>query len=175
MKRHLSHVSSTGDFKLVRGMQTWQNWVDLVRGGAGTYLLVHHALRAPEGEEWTRFGWILGIILISLLLQTIRRYRQKTFFLAPVFFIWGLTFVMAGPLLALYGILPSILVANVATNLELKLPIMAVIIGVAALLIPTIAIGPILTINLIAILFPLLVTFLGRGRMVFLMPEEKRK
>jgi uncharacterized protein with PQ loop repeat len=174
--RYLSEPGSAGEFKLWRGAQVWQNWLDLLRGAAGAYLLVFVAFEAEEDQEWSRLGWIISILLVALLIQTIRRYRERTFFLAPIFFLWGVTLAIAGPFLAFYGILASVLVGNVASNLEWKLPVMFVVIGVAGYFVPHLGPGlPLLSFNLVAILFPLIVSFCGRGRLVFLMPEEKRR
>lgn len=171
-KRHLSQPGTAGEFGLLRGFRAWQNWADLVRGYAGTYLLLNHAFEPPEEMDWNLLGWKAGILLFALLIQTVRRYRKRSYFLAPIFFLWGITLVIVGPLLAFYGILASVLVAGVAENLEWKLPVMAVVIGAAAYLLSSI--GPMLYVNLVAIVFPLIVTFCGRGRMVFLMPVPKR-
>jgi uncharacterized protein with PQ loop repeat len=174
--RHLSEPGSAGEFNLWRGARVWQNWLDLLRGAAGAYLLAFFAFEVSEDHDWSRLGWILGILLAALLVQTIRRYRERTFFLAPIFFLWGVTLAIAGPFLALYGILASVLVGNVASNLEWKLPVMFVVIGVAGYFVPHLGPGlPLLVLNMIAIISPLIVSFCGGGRLVFLMPEEKRR
>lgn len=173
VKRHLSHERTASQFGLLRGALVWQNWVDLVRAYAGGYLLFNHALEVPEGREWELFAWQAAILMIALLVQTVRRHHKRKYFLAPVFFVWGLTFFIAGPLLALYGIAASALVARVAENLEWKFPVMAAVVAGAGYLLS--GLKPLLILNAVLIVFPLIATFCGRGQLVFLMKETPRK
>lgn len=170
-KRNLAHQRTAASFDILRASLAWQNWADLARSFAGCFLLYGYALEAPEGEEWTLFGWRAGILLVALLLQTVRRHHGRTYFLAPIFFVWGMTLFLSGPLLAFYGIAAGILVALLA-DLEWKLPVMAVVVGGVGYLLAGVKLPLIL--NAVLIVFPLLIAFCGRGHLVFLTRLPKR-
>ncbi len=169
VKRELAHQRTAGDFNLLRGLLAWQNWFDLARAYGGCFLLYEYAITPLEGGEWKLLGWRIGILLFALLLQTVRRHRGRTYFLAPVFFVWGLTFFLSDPLLAVYGIAAGTLV-GVITNVEWKLPAMAVVVGLVGYLLGGIKIP--LLVNVVVIVFPVIITFCGRGHMVFLTKQR---
>ena len=166
-KRRLSHEREAGDFRIGRGLLAWQNWVDLARGYGGCYLLFEYALIPPEDQGWMLLVWSAGILAAALLVQTVRRYHGRSYFLAPIFFTWGITFYLAGPLLTFYGIAVATLLATVSKNAEWHLPTLAAVVGAVGYL----TIGIKLTIVVVVALavWPLVVTFCGRGHMVFLM------
>jgi hypothetical protein len=169
-RRRLSHERTASEFGFWRGALQWQNWVDLARGYAGTYLIHHYAMSSDEDVRWEVFGLSAGILVVALMVQTIRRYHGRTYFLAPVFFVWGMAFVLAGPLLAFYGIAAGWLVAVVARNAEWQLPVTAAVVGGVGYL--TAGLSPGLLIAVVLIAFPVLVAFCGRGHMVFLMRDQ---
>lgn len=176
VKRRLAHQRTAGDFKIHRGALAWQNWADLVRAYAGCHLLYLYALEVPEGvegKEWELFGWRVGILMAALLVQTVRRHHGRSYYLAPIFFVWGATLFLSGPLLAFYGIAAGTLVAGVGGSLEWKLPVMAVVVVGAGYLFSGISL-PII-VNGVLIVLPLLIAFLGRGHLVFLMREGPLK
>lgn len=172
VKRSLSQKRTASEFELLRAFMAWQNWADLLRAFAGCYLLYHYVFDVPEGREWEVFGWRAAILFIALLLQTVRRHHQRFYFLAPIFFVWGITFFLSDPILAIYGIAAGTFAAMVV-NLEWYLPVMAVVLAGVGYLLSGIEISILL--NAVLVVFPLIVTFCGRGHMVHLVWEPSRK
>lgn len=174
-KRRLSHEREAGDFNILRGMLAWQNWVDLLRGYAGGYLLFEKALTPPEDSLW--MVWVLGgaVLAVALLFQTIRRHHGRGYFLAPIFFVWGiiayLTDFLANPTLLIYGLAVGILFATMTKNAEWQLPAMAVVIAAIGYFISGLSIQLVL-VGAVGV-WPLVITFCGRGHMVFLMRSTR--
>lgn len=79
-------------------IKAWQNWMDLLRGGAGTYLLLHYALEPASGEPWlaSRVVYLkAGILVAAVLFHTVR-FGQGPMFYAPLCFLTSVTLVLSG-------------------------------------------------------------------------------
>lgn len=88
----VSRVTTLGMFR------AWQNWVDLARAGAGTWLLLNHALHVQSTDPWMLSQVVYlkaGILGAALLLHTVR-LGSGVMFYAPLFFLSGVTVVLPG-------------------------------------------------------------------------------
>lgn len=89
-----------------------RNYLDLLRGAAGAVAIVggfaiEGAIRAGavagRGDSRNVLAAHLGILLVSVLIQTTRFERGRVSFYAPVFFLAGLSVALCGPWAALFA------------------------------------------------------------------------
>ncbi len=77
-----------------------RNWIDFVRAAAGAYALTKVALvPAGEGREW--FWASAGAVLFVSVLVQMLRWEGRLGLFAPVFFLQGLCFGVAGGLVGI--------------------------------------------------------------------------
>lgn len=121
----------SSEFRIEKMLVTWQNWLDLLRALAGTYFLLNSPILIDAVEEHGVLikGGIVGPVLIAAVVaQTL--HRRRFFYLtAPVFFMWGITVVMAGLIPAIFAILFSTILTRLLNHVELKFPMLAVLAG----------------------------------------------
>jgi hypothetical protein len=150
----------------------WQNWVDFARAAIGVYLLTQHAVvadsRQPEAELQSLVlkSSILGVVL---LVQTVRMFRTVQF-LAPIFYLCGLTMVMGGDgygefyIQGLFAVVVGWLFAIGGQNLSYQLPTMAVALAAAGYVL---GYGVPLMLNCAFLLVPSFLATLFRRRLLF--------
>jgi hypothetical protein len=124
----------------------WQNWVDLARAALGVYflemafqgLMSFLGWNGPDSEMFA-LGAKSGVLGAALLVQTIRNFH-KVQFLAPVFYLCGVTLILGSGALepgswtwgGLFAVGVGWLFAVGGQNLAYQLPAMAVAAAVAA-------------------------------------------
>lgn len=106
--------------------RVWQNWVDLLRAAAGTWLLANGVQSQPDVDmarlnEAMTEGFLLGA---GLALQTVRMMGHIKF-LAPVFYLCGVTLVLGGWPQGAFAVGASWLFAVAGQNMLYHLPGMA--------------------------------------------------
>lgn len=111
----------------------WQNWLDLVRGYAGAFLLYRHAFGLDREAEtyFQEFGAIAGIFAVALMLNTYYS-RRHLYCLAPVFLISGISLVLFEWWMVLYSIVAGVVFGRIINSAEAFLIVMAVVIGAFA-------------------------------------------
>ncbi len=116
-------------FRFELGLVAWQNWLDLGRALAGFYLLREMAfVFEANGENLEGVDRYMDSILFcavaftGLLLQTVHR-RGFFYCLAPVFYLWGLTFIMSHWIPAVFALVFGTLIGRMMDNVEAKLVI----------------------------------------------------
>ena len=122
-------------FRLEAMLGTWQHWLDLARGFGGAFFLTNAAVLmdpaiAGDGDRILYLLIIWGVLGLAVFSQTVN-YRQVFYFTAPIFFIWGVTLALVGWMPAVFGIIFSTVLARLLNHLELKLPLMAELVGAA--------------------------------------------
>jgi hypothetical protein len=150
----------------------WQNWVDFARAAIGVYLLTQRAVltdsRQP-GAELQGLAIQSGILGIVLLTQTVRMFRTVQF-LAPVFYLCGITLMMGGNLFGgdyyqgLFAVVVGWFFAIGGKNLSYQLPTMAVALGAAGSIL---GYGVPLMLNCAFILIPFFLAALFQRRLLF--------
>ena len=156
--------------------RVWQNWLDLARAGLGVYLLTQHAVLADSrvpGGEMEALVVQSSVVGLGLLVQTVRIFRTVQF-LAPVFYLSGLTLVMGGDILTqdwtpgylqgLFAVIVGWLFAIGGKNLNYLLPSMAVALAVAGYVL---GLGLPLMVNCALLPVPFVVATLFRRPLVF--------
>jgi len=111
----------------------WQNWVDLLRAGAGVYLLTEYAVQTDPGVKGAGTEALMleaTILVVVLLFQTVR-FGQGPRLVAPVFYLCGFTLVLAGYAAGGFAIFTGWLFAIGGKNPAYQLPIMGVALGMA--------------------------------------------
>lgn len=167
-KERLSTYQS-GRFRFGRMLGTWQHWFDLIRACAGTYLLVEFAVLidtefvVEPSEKYLRWGLIGVILTLAVIRQTVQ-HRQVFYFTAPVFYLWGITIALMDPFPAAFSIIFSSLFARSLDHVELKLPTMAVLLGVSVYLISGFSF--LLALNVFLIVLPLFIAVASMGHLV---------
>jgi len=94
--RKRSRRREKGPFSLLRSPISW---VDLVRGGAGAWLVEHVFQTATSGQEelaTTFMAAQLAVLFLGVLAQTIWIDHSPRV-MGPAFFLAGLTLVVSGP------------------------------------------------------------------------------
>jgi len=84
-----------------------RNWVDFLRALAGGIAVVLFCFErvpgAPKATATTIFIIHCVILVIALLIQTMRNFQDRVTLVAPVFFLFGLSFCLIGWQSALFA------------------------------------------------------------------------
>lgn len=158
--------SHSARFKVERMLATWQHWFDFVRALGGTFFLTIAAESITAGDaggDHLGFIFVGGILAIAVAFQTIQ-YRNGYYFTAPVFFLWGMTFILVEWPLATFAILFSVILARLANHVELKLPLMAGLLGVAGYMMDGLSLNLIMTAGLVVL--PVVIAFASMHHLV---------
>ena len=147
----------------------WQNWADLARAAFGVYVLMELAIvvdsSSPPGVDFYALVLKATVLGLVLLTQTIRIFRNVQF-LAPVFYLCGLTLMLGGwqSWAGAFAVGVGWLFAVGGQNLSYQLPAMAVAAAVASYVL-----GPFLPLmlNCALILIPLILSLLFKKRLLF--------
>lgn len=171
-KDRLANMTSTR-FRVERMFGAWQHWFDLVRSLGGSFLLLHLAF--PVNGAGERFlehpydiGVIGGILVLAVLLQTVQR-RGMFYFTAPVFFLWGMTIVIVDWVPAVFAIVFSVVLARLIDSVELKLALMAGLLGIAGYLVSGLTL--MLVVGCVLVLLPVLVALVAMDHLVVFTPD----
>ncbi len=98
--------------KLVAEAKKPRNYVDLLRGAAGSVALiggfelqasVSAPANAPVLLNYEVLGLQLAVLLAGLLIQTVRYERGRLLFFAPIFFLCGMSIGLCGWKVALFA------------------------------------------------------------------------
>jgi hypothetical protein len=98
--------------KLVAEAKKLRNYVDLLRGAAGSVTLiggfdlqasVSAPADAPVFLDYEVLGLQLAVLLVGLLIQTVRYERGRLLFFAPIFFLCGMSVGLCGWKAALFA------------------------------------------------------------------------
>lgn len=157
-KDWLAHTRSTR-FRIEQMLGTWQHWLDLVRAFGGTFFLTAAAadiaFQGPEGNHWERF-LVGGILALAVTFQTVQ-FRKNFYFTAPIFYLWGVALVLVDWPIALFAIVFSVILARLADQVELKLPLMAGLLGVAGYLVNGLSLDLVIAVGLTVL--PVIIAF----------------
>ncbi len=96
VNRRLGNPTRGPAVRLTRMTGLLVNWVDLLRGMVGGLLLEHLAVEAnPQvAGAAQRALLVQGAVLIACLLPQVIRFRKEFIFLAPVFYLGGITLAL---------------------------------------------------------------------------------
>jgi hypothetical protein len=150
-------------------VRLWQNWADLARAAFGVYVLMELAIvvdsSSSPGAEFSALALKAAVLGLVLLAQTIRMFHNVQF-LAPVFYLCGLTLMLGGwqSWGGAFAVGVGWLFAVGGQNLSYQLPAMAVASAVAGYVLgPTLP----LMLNCALILIPLILSLLFKKRLLF--------
>ncbi len=124
-------------FPLVRLALTWQNWFDLARGLAGSWLLYNQSFSVdPEMEnaEYLTPAILAAVLLVGAVFQVLY-YRRKWYCFSPLFYLVGVTFGILVWWIALYGLLAGLFFVGLLRHAIVFLAAMAATIGISGFLI----------------------------------------
>lgn len=144
----------------------WQNWADLIRACVGAYLLTELAIQiSPEVKGAAMKGLIIEAVVLScaVLVQTLR-IGPGFQLIAPVFYLSGITVILAGYASGGFAVFAGWLFAVGGMKPAYQLPIMGVALAVAGYVL---GLGLPLILNCGLILLPLLGAFLFRKQLLF--------
>jgi hypothetical protein len=119
-----------------------RNYVDLLRAAAGSLALfggygIAPALAAEPGNRLLALQVLalkLGVLLVALLIQTIRRERRHLSYFAPIFFLAGLSVTLCGHWAALFAFILIWSVNGLFANAQAFLSGYALLVGAFGLL-----------------------------------------
>ena len=151
---------------------TWQNWADLIRATCGVYFLNEMAIRTiPEIKDGGMRALLLeGAILSFVLLFQIVRINQGLQFVAPVFYICGVTVILADYTIGGFAVFVGWLFVIGCGRMIYQLPVM----GLAL-----VAAGALLDLNLRLALacglvfLPLIMSFMYGQELAFVAMEPR--
>lgn len=124
-------------FRLERMLETWQNWLDLARALGGTYFLMATVAEIEWGVRDATYwapATIAAVLGVGVVFQTIH-FRKDCYFTAPAFYLWGVTLMLVPWPVAVFAILFSASLGRLANQVELKLFLLAALVGVTGFLI----------------------------------------
>ena len=153
-------------------MKCWQNWADLLRAGAGAYVLSTLAIQVDakiKGASTTAL-MLEGVVLgIGLILQMFRIGRGIQF-VAPIFYTCGLTLVLPGYVQGGFAVFVGFLFAIGGNRPAYLLPVMGVALAAVGLsLDSTLTLPLLLDCSLIGL--PVLLAFLFQKPLAFVAKE----
>lgn len=150
----------------------WQNWADFARGGVGVYLLTQFAIEINPAVKSAGTKALLlesAILAVGLLLQVVR-FRQGVQLIAPVFYLCGLTLVLAGYDAGGFAVFAGWLFAVGIGSLAYQLPIMGVALGAAGYLLDSSLLHLMLACGLIFV--PVVLGFLFQQQLLFVARDQ---
>lgn len=148
----------------------WQNWADLIRAGAGVYLLTQFAVELnPEIKgAGTKALLLEAAILSVVLLFQVVRVGGGVRLVAPIFYLCGFTLALGGYAAGGFAVFTGWLFAIGGRKPAYQLPIMGVALAGG---------GYLLDFNLRLVLacglifLPLFLAFMARQQLAFVAQE----
>lgn len=137
LRRMLMNPRRQDQLRLWNLLGLWQNWVDLIRAVAGTFILVHIAVTInPDGENGAiKTAIVYGAVLaIGVVSQCIRSDREVHLF-APIPYLIGLTLVLSNYDQGGFAIFVGTLLGLSAKKPSVFLPSMLLALAMSALII----------------------------------------
>ncbi|MEW6161238.1 MAG: hypothetical protein AB1813_27730 [Verrucomicrobiota bacterium] len=123
----------TGSLGLGGFLMSWQNWADFVRASIGVYALtVGIEIDPAVSGAGTKALLVKAAVLTpGVLLQVIRKHQKGLTFFAPVFYLSGVTLMLAGYSEGGFALFAGWLFCVGGKNPIYQLPVMGVALGVA--------------------------------------------
>lgn len=148
----------------------WQNWVDLVRGAVGAYILSEFALDIdPEIKgAGTKALMLQGCLLGLALVFQIVRYKTEFVLAAPVFFLSGITLVYGGLAAGGFSVFVGWIFAIGGNRPIYQLPAMGVALGGSGYLL---GLSLPLIMNCGLVFLPLFIAFMAHKPLAFVTDE----
>ncbi len=174
LKRTLSSLRRSESVGL-RGMaQCWQNWLDLIRAGIGTGVLLNMAVWTDKlaSESGAKvFVLQFGVLAVGLLAQMIRRNpiatrpEQRWLVVVPAFYLSGVSLVLSGTSNGIFGVAAGWLFAMACKNPHYFLPTTWIALAAAGYVF-----GRSLPLygNLVLLFLPFAAAFVARKKPVFI-------
>lgn len=154
-------------------LKRWQNWVDLVRGIVGAYILSEFVLDVdPEVKgAGTKALMLQGCLLgLALVFQTVRvkAVNKEIALAAPVFFLSGITLVYGGLDAGGFGVFVGWMFAIGGKSPVYQLPAMGVALGGAGYLL---GLSLPLIMNCGLVFLPLFISFMAHRPLSYVSNE----
>lgn len=153
-------------------MRCWQNWADLLRAGAGAYVLstlaiqVNAEIKGASVKALLLEGAVLGIGVILQMFRTGRGIQ----FVGPIFYMCGLTLALSGYLQGSFAVFVGFLFAIGGKRPAYLLPVMGIALVVVGYVVDsTITLPLLLACGLIGL--PVLIAFLFQKPLAFVAKE----
>lgn len=106
-----------------------RNWIDLFRAAIGAVALLHvcvvPAEDATPATRYALFASQAAVLVIAVLIQTARYESRRLTLVAPVFFLFGLGFVLIGWIAALFSIVLTWVINRALPNVAMFLFVLA--------------------------------------------------
>jgi hypothetical protein len=160
--RKNSSASTTALFPI------WQNWADLLRAGVGTFLLMQHSLEFdPETAGAANKALMIeaGVLVSAVLCQSIS-FAEQLKFIAPIFYLSGVTVALAGYQVGGFAVFVGWLFALGGKKPGYQLPMMAIGLGSAAYTLGMLDLNVILSGGLIII--PMFLGFMSKQSLSYM-------
>ena len=166
-RRHATTASISSMLSL------WQNWVDVLRAGLGTFLLAHRAILNEAGIANPDTRGLLLIAMVAglgLLFQTVR-FSRGVQLVAPIFYLSGMTLVFSDFATGGFAVFAGWMFAVGAGKISYQIPVTIIALGGAGCLI----LGPSIVVILGCLLtgLPLFAAFLLRQPLLFVTKDPK--
>jgi hypothetical protein len=173
LRRNLISARRNETIGTVSMLHPWQNWLDLFRAGAGTWLLAYFSITGDpsKGADSKPALAVLGVLSAAVLFQVLRfnlqaeRGEHRLQVVAPVFYLCGVSAVLGGVLSGGFAVGAGWLFAVGTKKPAFLLPVMAFALLAAGYLFG-ISLPLVNAIALIAI--PFAIAFATRKRLVFI-------
>lgn len=144
-----------------------RNWIDLLRAMIGGFAVVHICLDTTADAPRVMNHYLLAIkavvLVVALMIQTMRLEAGRFSLVAPVFFIFGLTFVLAGWVAALFAIIMTWVINRVLASVGAFLCVFFALVLVFGLALSRSSMPLVLLASALAGLPVLLSTVMNRG------------
>lgn len=153
-------------------IRPWQNWVDAIRAGLGTSILVQWAVLAPATSR-TGSGYLAvqaALLLVAVGIQSLRldlqtsRSEQRLQVVAPVFYLSALTLALSDPFSSTFAVAVAWMFTAGAKSPGFALPVMALALGACGYVF---GLSMQIMLNVVLILLPFSAAFMFRKRLAF--------
>lgn len=106
-----------------------RNWIDLFRAAIGAVAVLHMCVELGEDAtavaRYTMLASQAAVLVIAVLIQTARYESRRLMLVAPVFFVFGLGFVLIGWIAALFAIVLTWVINRALPNVAMFLFVFA--------------------------------------------------
>ncbi len=170
-KAYANRVRSTST-TLPGLFQAWQNWADLIRSAVGTYALLELSIGLDgSGKDAALAGLIkAGILVLGVVIQTVRFTPGQTF-LAPLFYLTGITLVFPGYREGAFAVLFGWIFVCGTRDPRFLLPTMGVALPISNYFLS--GLSRAVLVNTAMIFLPILSGLLCQRRLVFVSRERR--
>jgi hypothetical protein len=174
VRRYVVSVRRNAYASIPAMLKQWQNWVDLIRAGLGVYVLTQFACVPDPEIKGAAFKTLVfeGVVLSAALIPQMVRLGSTIRLIAPIFYLCGLTLVLAGYIDGGFAVFTGWLFAIGGKRPAFEIPIMGLALPVVEYVLDSTLSFPVI-LNCALIFMPSLLSILFQKPLAFIASESQ--